>query len=82
MPEKELTEEMVRGMEKEFWGFAGNMYGVPMNPLTLRAYLRQIGILLNFCPSCMSLDVTHDTSLDTFQCAQCGKLFKVVEVSE
>ena len=80
MPEKELTEEMLSDVEKEFWCFAGGMYGTPVDPKSQRAFLRRVGVLLNFCPSCDSLDIVHSDGI--FRCTQCKKSFRVTEVSE
>jgi ribosomal protein L37AE/L43A len=79
VPKKEL-EEIAVSMEQEFWCYAGGMYGTPVDPKSQRAFLRRIGVLLNFCPSCDSLDIAHSNGI--FKCTQCKKSFRVTEVSE
>lgn len=76
----EKLTEMLGGMEKVFWCYAGDMYGAPMEPAALRAYLRRMGVLLNFCPSCHSLDIVCSNGV--FKCTQCKKAFRVTEVTE
>ncbi len=80
MPKKNLIEELASGAEEEFWCFAGGMYGTPVDPKSQRAFLRRVGVLLNFCPSCHSLDIVHSRGI--FRCTQCKKAFKVTEVCE